>query len=354
MRSPRTAPRLVPRPGRGGLCRRSLPAARRRHWQTRPVDFYSAYAQGFARVAACTLPHRHRRPARQRGGGARAGPRPATSEGVAVAIFPELCLTGYSIDDLLLQETAARRGGGRDRRDRRGVGGPRPVLVVGAPLRSLHRIYNCAVVIHRGRVLGVAPKVHLPNYREFYEHRHFASGGDQAGGRVITVAGEAGAVRPRPAVPGTRRPGLVLHVEICEDMWVPVPPSANAALAGATVLSNLSGSPDHRGPRRGPQAAARSGSARCLAAYLFAAAGLGESSTDLSWDGQTMVYEVGELLGETRALPRRSAAYDGRRRPHPDPPGAAAPGHLRRQPAQRAGRSVDVDHGRVHSRPAGR
>ena len=177
-----------------------------------------------------------------------------------------------------------------------------PVIVVGAPLRHRHRLFNSAVVIHGGKVLGVAPKAHLPNYREFYERRYFAAGDD---------------VRRHPRarwdseVPfgadllfeATDVAGLVLHVEICEDMWVPVPPSADAALAGATVLANLSGSPITVGRAEDRRLLVRSASSRCLAAYAFAAAGQGESSTDLSWDGQTMVYECGDLLGETERFP---------------------------------------------------
>ena len=274
--------------------------------QTRTVDFLSAYAQGFARVAACTVPVSIADPAAN-AQAVLAEARACHEEGVAVAIFPELGLTGYAIDDLLLQETlldaveeavADLVEASRDLR---------PVLVVGAPLRSLHRLYNCAVVIHRGRVLGVAPKVHLPTYREFYEKRHFASGADRPGD-VITVAGHDVPFGSDLLFRATDLPGLVLHVEVCEDMWVPVPPSARAALAGATVLANISGSPITVARAEDRRMLVRSASARCLAAYLYAAAGQGESSTDLSWDGQTMVYEVGDLLGETERFP------DGARR----------------------------------------
>src|SRR4029079_13646620 len=117
-----------------------------------------------------------------------------------------------------------------------------PVLVVGAPLRHRKRVYNCARAVHRGRVLGVAPKSYLPTYREFYERRQLAPGDDQRGGEIRV--GEA-LVPFGPALlfEAEDVPGLVVHVEVCEDMWVPVPPSAEAALAGATVLANLSGSP---------------------------------------------------------------------------------------------------------------
>jgi NAD+ synthase (glutamine-hydrolysing) len=164
------------------------------------------------------------------------------------------------------------------------------------------RVLNCAVVIHRGRVLGVAPKSYLPTYREFYERRWFAPGDDRRG-TTIRVAGADVPLGPDLIFDATDVPGLRLHVEICEDMWVPVPPSAEAALAGATVLTNLSGSPITVARAEDRRLLVRSASARCSAAYAFAAGGQGESTTDLSWDGQTMIYECGELLDETDRFP---------------------------------------------------
>ncbi len=260
------------------------------------------YDQGFARVAACTIPTAVADP-RANAEQVLSQARACDAEGVAVAIFPELCLSGYAIDDLLLQEALLDEVEAAIASIVETSTHLRPVLVVGAPLRSLHRIYNCAVVIHRGQVLGVAPKVHLPNYREFYEHRHFASGLDQSNGAVIPLNGEDVPFGHDLLFRAVDVPGLVLHVEICEDMWVPVPPSANAALAGATVLANISGSPITVARAEDRRLLVRSASARCLAAYLYAAAGEGESSTDLSWDGQTMVYEMGELLGESERFP---------------------------------------------------
>ncbi len=177
-----------------------------------------------------------------------------------------------------------------------------PVIVVGAPLVHGTRVLNCAVVIHRGRVLGVAPKSYLPTYREFYERRWFAPGDDRRG-ETLRLLGEDVPFGPDLLFDATDVPGLVVHVEVCEDMWVPVPPSAEAALAGATVLCNLSGSPITIARAEDRRLLVRSASARCSAAYLFAAAGQGESTTDLSWDGQTMVYECGDLLAETERFP---------------------------------------------------
>ncbi len=273
------------------------------------MDFSSAYAHGFARAAACTVRIRVADPAFN-AQAVLTEARACHDEAAAVAIFPELCLSGYAIDDLFLQDPLLD-----------GVllaldtivtasADLRPVLVVGAPLAHGNRVLNCAVVVHRGRVLGVAPKSYLPTYREFYERRHFAPGDDRRGATLVLNGAEV-PFGPDLLFAVTDVPGLVLHVEVCEDMWVPVPPSAEAALAGATVLVNLSGSPITVARADDRRLLVRSASARCLAAYLYAAGGEGESSTDLSWDGQTMIYECGDVLAETERFPdgsRRSVA----------------------------------------------
>jgi NAD+ synthase (glutamine-hydrolysing) len=277
--------------------------------ETQVVEFYSAYAQGFARIAACTIPVEVADPATN----ARtvlAQARECHDEGVAVAIFPELALSGYAIDDLFLQDTLLDGVQEAVAELVEGSADLLPVLVVGAPLVHGTRVLNCAVVIHRGRVLGVAPKSYLPTYREFYERRWFAPGDDRRG-TTIQVAGVDVPLGPDLIFDATDVPGLRLHVEICEDMWVPVPPSSEAALAGATVLVNLSGSPITVARAEDRRLLVRSASARCSAAYAFAAGGQGESTTDLSWDGQTMIYECGELLDESDRFPdgpRRSVA----------------------------------------------
>ncbi|GAA4713818.1 NAD(+) synthase [Pedococcus ginsenosidimutans] len=271
-------------------------------------DFRSAYRHGFARVAACTLPVSAADPARNAEAVVEQVRR-LHDDGVAVALFPELTLSGYAIDDLLLQDVLLDAV---DRAVLTVAAATRallPVVVVGAPLRHGNRVFNCAVVIHRGEVLGVVPKSNLPNYREFYEKRHFAPGDDTRSDWYHAPhwpgADEDGDLPfgPDLVFEAEDVPGLAVHVEICEDMWVPVPPSAKAALAGATVLLNLSASPITVGRAEDRHLLARSASARCLAAYLYAAASLGESSTDLSWDGMTMVYELGDLLGETERFP---------------------------------------------------
>nr|PKY83411.1 NAD(+) synthase [Actinomyces naeslundii] len=290
------------------------------------IEFLSAYDQGFARVAAVTLPVVPVDPAANASAIIEQA-RTLAEDGVCLAAFPELCLTGYAIDDLLLSDVLLSDVLAAIETLRAASADLLTALVVGAPLRLGDRLYNCALVIQGGRVRGVAPKSYLPTYREFYEKRHFALGdalpagvesielpgvhGGSDGAERTESADGSGCPETAARVPFGANllfevadvPGLTFHVEVCEDMWVPVPPSSLAALAGATVLVNLSGSPITVGRAEDRELLARSSSARGLAAYVYAAAGQGESSTDLAWDGQTLVYENGELLGTTERFP---------------------------------------------------
>ena len=278
------------------------------------IEFLSAYDQGFARVAAVTLPVVLVDPAANAAAIIEQA-RALADDGVCLAAFPELCLTGYAIDDLLLSDVLLSDVLTAIEALRAASADLLTALVVGAPLRLGDRLYNCALVIQGGRVRGVAPKSYLPTYREFYEKRHFAPGDAlPAGVESIELpgvrSGSDGAETVVRVPFGANLlfevddvPGLTFHVEVCEDMWVPVPPSSLAALAGATVLVNISGSPITVGRAEDRELLARSSSARGLAAYVYAAAGQGESSTDLAWDGQTLVYENGELLGSTERFP---------------------------------------------------
>jgi NAD+ synthase (glutamine-hydrolysing) len=265
------------------------------------MDFYSAYRQGFVRVAACTHHTTLADPATNAESVLRLA-RDCHDDSVALAVFPELTLSGYSIEDILMQDALLDAVEEALVEVVAASAVLLPVLVVGAPLRRGHRIYNTAVVIHRGRVLGIVPKSYLPTYREFYERRQVAAGNDERG--VIRLGGAEVPFGPDLLFAAADMPGFVLHVEICEDMFVPIPPSAEAALAGATVLANLSGSPITVGRAEDRCLLARSASSRCLAAYVYAAAGEGESTTDLSWDGQTMIWENGVLLAQSERFPR--------------------------------------------------
>ena len=264
-------------------------------------DFRSLYRHGFLRVAAATLRTVIADPTAN-AAAVLATARECADEGVGLVIYPELTLTGYSIEDILLQDTLLDAAEAALAEVVAASADLLPVLVVGLPVRGRNRIHNVAAVVHRGRLLGVAPKSYLPTYREFYERRQVGPGDDLRG--TIHLAGAEVPFGPDLLFAAEDVPGFVLHVEICEDMWVPVPPSATAALAGATVLANLSGSPITIGRAESRGLLARSASARCLAAYVYAAAGEGESSTDLAWDGQTMIWENGTLLADTERFPR--------------------------------------------------
>ena len=218
---------------------------------------------------------------------------------VALTLFPELGLSAYTCDDLFHQQALLDAALAALDTVRAATEGLRTCAVVGLPLRIQDRLFNCAAVVHSGRVLGVVPKTYLPNYREFYERRQFAPAAE-ATVESIDVAGYVGVPFGTDLlfrVPA--QPHFTFHVEICEDAWVPVPPSSFAALAGATVLLNLSasnittGKSDYRRELVGNQ------SARCIAAYAYSAAGPGESTTDMAWDGHGLVYENGNRLAET-------------------------------------------------------
>src|SRR6478672_10327103 len=260
------------------------------------MTFSSLYAHGFARVAACTADVYVADPLRNAQSVVEVGRRLSES-GVAVAVFPELALTGYAIDDLFGADVVLDAVHEGLQMIMQASVELLPVVIVGAPLRHRARLFNTAVVIHRGRILGVVPKIHLPNYREVYERRQFASG-NGIRGLQIDVAGRRAPFGTDLLFEATDVRGLTIGVEICEDMFVPVPPSSGLALAGATVLANLSGSPITIGRADTRSVLCRSQSIRCLAAYLYAAAGHGESTTDLSWDGQTSIFENGAALAQ--------------------------------------------------------
>ncbi|MDN5920134.1 MAG: NAD(+) synthase [Pseudonocardia sp.] len=265
------------------------------------MTFHSAYRHHFLRVAAATIRTAMADPAAN-AESVLATARECHDDGVGLIVFPELTLSGYSIEDVLMQDTLLDAVSDELVALAAATADLLPVLVVGAPLRHRHRIYNGAVVIHRGRILGVAPKSYLPTYREFYERRQLAPGDDLRG--EIRIGDVGYPFGPDLLFAATDLPGFVLHAEVCEDFWVPIPPSAEAALAGATVLANISGSPITVGRADQRRLLCRSASTRCLAAYVYAAAGEGESTTDVAWDGQTMIYENGERLAESDRFPK--------------------------------------------------
>ncbi|MCP2679028.1 NAD(+) synthase [Maricaulaceae bacterium NA33B04] len=260
------------------------------------VPFQNLYRHGFARVAAFAPALKLADP----GANARTLIEHATEAhkaGAAAAVFPELSISGYSIDDLHHQTSLLDAVEAACDDVIAASAKLRPVIVFGAALRSGDQLFNCALIVQGGTLLGVVPKSFLPNYREFYEKRWFAD----ATGRLsdtITVAGHAAPFGTALMFEARDIPGFVLHAEVCEDFWAPVPPSTQAALAGATVMVNLSASNATIGKARERAALIDAHSRRTMGAYVFTAAGAGESTTDLAWDGQLLIYELGECLSE--------------------------------------------------------
>ena len=223
--------------------------------------------------------------------------REAAGKGADIVLFPELSLSSYAIDDLHLQDALLDRVEAEIGRLVE-ASADLPVLLVGAPVRRAGRLYNAALVIAGGKLLGVVPKSYLPNYREYYEKRWFAPGAGLAG-LEVDVAGHRAPFGPDLIFAAGNRSDFVFHVEICEDYWAPLPPSTFGALAGALILCNLSASNIIVGKARDRDLLSAAQSMRCIAAYAYSAAGYGESTTDMAWDGQAMVHEMGDLLAES-------------------------------------------------------
>ncbi|WP_298328708.1 NAD(+) synthase [Asticcacaulis sp.] len=258
-------------------------------------NFYSPAAHGFVRIA-CATPNVHI-----------ADPRANLSEhvqlahkadaaGADVVLFPELSLTGYTLEDLFLQQTLQQAAKAALEVLITASQDWRAIVVCGVPLWIEGALYNCAAVIQGGALLGLVPKTFLPNYREFYEKRWFASG--HALNTELEIGGVSAPVTTHQVFQAQGDAAFTLGVEICEDMWSPDTPSTRLALAGATVIVNLSASPVTVGKSRVRKRICEATSERLMCAYAFSASGPGESTTDLAWDGQSLVYELGTLLAE--------------------------------------------------------
>ncbi len=262
-----------------------------------PARFHAFHTQGFVRVAAATPIGTAGDPAANVAATLALAAQ-GDAAGVDLMVFPELGLSSYAIDDLLLQEALLDRVEAGIAEIVEASRSLAPVLLVGAPLRRLGRLYNTALVIARGGILGVVPKSFLPNYREYYEKRWFAAGVGLTG-LEIDVAGHTAPFGTDLLFAADDLADFTFHVEICEDFWAPAPPSTMGALAGALILCNLSASNIVVGKARERALLCASQSMRTQSAYVYSAAGPGESTTDLAWDGQAMVHELGTLLGES-------------------------------------------------------
>ena len=264
--------------------------------------FYHMHTHGFVRVATATPALRPADIAFNTAATIAEAKR-ADKAHVDLVVYPELGLTGYAIDDLHLQQAVLTRAEAAIEEVRAASEKLRPVLVIGAPLCRNARIYNCAIVIAGGEILGVIPKSYLPNYREFYEKRHFSHGRDCIG-LTIQLAGRDVPFGTDQVFAASNLQGFTFGVEICEDFWAPNPPGTLAALAGAHILCNLSASPITVGRADDRHLHCRSSSARSICAYVYSASGHGESTTDLAWDGQGVIYEMGGLLAESTRFDR--------------------------------------------------
>jgi NAD+ synthase (glutamine-hydrolysing) len=265
--------------------------------------FHSIHSHGFVRVAACTPRVAPGDPGFN-AAETLALAREGDARGCDLMLFPELGISAYAIDDLLLQDALLKRVEAEIAGLAEASKALAPVLLVGAPLAHTGRLYNCAVAIHRGRILGVVPKSFLPNYREYYEKRWFAPGHGVTG-LTTRLAGQDVPFGTDLIFEAEDLADFVFAAEICEDFWAPQPPSTAAALAGALILCNLSASNIVVGKADEREMLCASQSARCQAAYLYSAAGPGESTTDLAWDGQATIHELGRRLACTDRFPSK-------------------------------------------------
>ena len=263
--------------------------------------FHSIHSHGFVRAAVCTPTVIPGDPGFNAAETLRLA-RDGDAQGCDLLLFPELGISAYAIDDLFLQDALLKRVEAEIAALAQATATLKPVLIVGAPLAHNGRLYNCAIAISRGRVLGVVPKSFLPNYREYYEKRWFASGVGVTG-LELTLAGQSVPFGTDLVFAADDLADFVFHLEICEDFWAPTPPSTAGALAGALILCNLSASNIVVGKADDREMLCASQSTRCMAAYLYSAAGPGESTTDLAWDGQASIHELGRRLAQTDRFP---------------------------------------------------
>ncbi len=266
--------------------------------------FYSIHAHGFVRAAVCTPAVLPGDPGFNAAETLRLA-RDGDAQGCDLMLFPELGLSAYAIDDLFLQDALLKRVEAEVAALAEASKTLKSVLIVGAPVVCEGRLYNGAIAISRGRILGVTPKSFLPNYREYYEKRWFAPGVGVTG-LTIDFAGQQVPFGTDLVFQADDLADFIFHLEVCEDFWAPLPPSTAGAMAGALILCNLSASNIVVGKADDREVLCASQSMRCQAAYLYSAAGPGESTTDLAWDGQASIHELGRRLAQTERFPTGS------------------------------------------------
>ncbi len=260
-------------------------------------DFLDVRTHGFGRVAVCVPPVRVAEPAFNAAAHLEQL-EAAHRAGAHYALCPELGLSAYTCGDLFFQESLLDGVRAALAQVAQASADWNLAITVGAPLALDGLLFNCAVTLYRGRALAVAPKAYPPNYREFYELRWFRPAAESRARSIALLGGDV-PFGTDVLVRLPHLPGFVLHTDICEDLWVPVPPGTLAALAGATVLANLSASNITVAKWEYRQELVRGSSARNLAVQMYSAAGFGESTADLAWDGHGMVAERGRLVAET-------------------------------------------------------
>jgi len=273
------------------------------------MSFFNLYRHNFVRVAV-GIPEVRVADPRFNAGQTIALLRRAAEERAVLAVLPELGLSAYSCEDLFHQQVLLDASLAALNEVLEATRALPVVSVVGLPLQVDGLLYNCAAVLLQGRLLGVVPKTFLPNYREFYELRQFTPG-DYCPRQSIELLGQEVAFGTRLLFEVQGQPLLKFFVEICEDVWTPIPPSSYAALAGATVLVNLSASNITVGKADFRRQLVADQSARCIAGYVYCAAGYGESTTDLAWDGHGMVFENGSRIAESERFQYRSHLTTG-------------------------------------------
>ncbi len=267
--------------------------------------YFNIYNHGFIRVAVC-IPEVKVADAPFNAASIIKLVKQASAENAIFTIFPELGISAYSNEDLFHQDALLKSSTDAVNDVLEATKELNTILVIGAPLRVDFRLFNCGIIMYRGRILGIAVKSYLPNYREFYEGRQFCPAKDIQS-KVIDICGQENIPFGADILFNVKNiKHFTFFIEICEDVWVPIPPSSHAALAGATVMGNLSASNITVGKSDYRNSLAASQSARCISAYLYAAAGPGESTTDLAWDGHAMIYENGNLLAESERFSRTS------------------------------------------------